>query len=94
MNKLITDYAKETDNIVVICKCADHLLQISRWKDNLNEFYVEVVPSCWPVWGRIKAAWKMLWYGPQVEEVIINTNQMKELVEILNDLVNEKNKIK
>jgi len=93
MNKLITDCEDKTDNIVVLCTCgcSDHLLKISRYKDDLdlNDFYVEVVPSSWTIWYRIKSAWKMLWWGPQVEEVIITADQMGTLIETLNDILAE-----
>jgi len=92
MNKLISACGDIHDDIMVICSCgdSDHHLRISRWKDDTKTFYVSIVPTSFSFWTRIKFAWDMLYTGPHHDTVIMDEDQMKELVETLNNIVNKK----
>jgi len=95
MNKLISKYSHEHNDIIVVCSCggSDHHLRISQWKDDAKTFLVSIVPASFSFWTRVQFAWDMLCRGPHHDEVIIDEDQMKELVETLKELVNQKNKI-
>ena len=92
MNTLIGKFKEVHDDIIVLCDCgtSDHHLRITKWRDNDlhdDDFYAVIVPCGWSLWLRIKTAWKMIWDGPQAEEVIIPSKQMRELINTLNDIL-------
>lgn len=94
MNKLISNCSHIHDDIIVICTCggSDHHLRISRWKDDTKTFLISIVPVHFDFWTRVKFAWDMLRRGPHHDEVIMDDVQVKELIETLSKVVNEKNK--
>lgn len=91
MFKLIGQYQKEHDDIIVLCDCgsSDHHLRFSRWKDEKlgrHEIFVSLVKICPSFWYRIKWAWDFIWSGPHHDEVILNPEQIGDLCETLNEL--------
>ena len=94
MKKLISPKDEMCDDIIVlcVCGCGDHMLRISRFKDTPiedSDFYASVIPTSWGLWTRFKYAWRMLWDGPQADEVIISHKEMKDFADTLTALVEE-----
>ena len=100
IKKIITRWDKQAiDTVVALCDCGtfDHLLAVthdlaSEMKDEY--FFTVLKTDEGTIWGRIKYALRYIWSGPFNDNVILNTEQIKELVITLNEFLKKESESK
>jgi len=92
MKKLITNADTIGSDVVISlcdCGCSDHLLRISRDREERNEYFFSIVPVSKSFFYRIKDAFHLVFHGSHVDEIILERKEVKDLAETLLQLVYE-----
>jgi len=100
IKKLITRWdLNHIDTVVALCDCGTptHLLAITHdlARGMKDEYFITITQTdMGSIWGRIKYALRYIWSGPFNDNVILNTEQIKELIKTLNEFLKKESESK